>query len=348
MNRISAVLVALACLFGCSQAYADGSASSPQQPASLDGYTESKILYLHDKAKLALDLNWEFLERWQEPVFLSLGGLERGHKDELFVLMRSHGLDPLVETGTEGEYGIAEHSEAYERLHAQGWKTLLEAYRAVAYVEEWNISEMRVLMEITDEPSVVNALAQQLAGAENHLRTVVSHIEGLGHGYQAQVLNQLDVDEICSGVEPYSGTNFTMNGGLNDAWYYPLTAGQGFFVSVYPALETVFVSWMSYDTVLPADGTVSHLGDAGQRWLVAEGKYVGNRAELTVYSTSGGAFDKVGPPVEMKYTGQMVLQFDDCARGSVWYVLEPLWGGNMMPIERVVPGNTQVCELFAR
>ena len=32
---------------------------------------------------------------------------------------------------------------------------------------------------------------------------------------------------------------FVINSGLNDAWYYPETDGQGFFITVFPDLETV-------------------------------------------------------------------------------------------------------------
>lgn len=342
-----AILGFVFCFLAGPAVYAANVTPDQQAPAALDSSTASKVLFLHDQEKLALDLNWEFLERWNDPVFQSLGALERGHKDQLYLLMSGYGLEPLVTTLTEGEYGIAEHTNAYGTLHAQGWGSLLGAYLATAYVEEWDISEMRALANSTTEPSVQETLSKLLPGAEDHLRVLVSRIYGLGHDYQAQLLSQADVDEICSGVEPYTGTNFTLNSSLNDAWYYPLTSGQGLFVSVYPETQTVFLSWMSYDTADPEPDAFNHVGDAGQRWLVAQGTYVGNRAELAVYSTSGGLFDSVGSDIETDNIGHMVLQFDDCSSGSVWYVLWPLWGGYMFPIQRVAPDSIQACEMIS-
>lgn len=346
--RKTAVLGWLVCFISWPIAHAADSAAAHQPQASLDSATASQVLYLHDQEKLALDLNWEFLEKWSDPVFQSLGALERSHKDELFVLMKRYGLEPLVTTGTEGEYGIAEHTDAYLALHERGWESLLGAYLATAYVEEWDISEIRALIDSTDERPLRDTLTKLLSGAQNHLRMLVSHVAALGLDYQAQLLSQAHVDDICTGVEAYTDSNFTFNSGLNDAWYYPLTAGQGFFVSVYPSSKTVFVSWMSYDTSLPEPDAFSNVGDAGQRWLIAEGTYEGNRAELVVFSTSGGLFDKVGSDVELEYIGDMVLQFDDCSSGSVWYALWPLWGGYMLPIQRVAPDSIQTCEMFSQ
>ena len=345
MNRVSVVLVAVVCFIFCGQIDASVSGFDQLSQPSLEGSTASQVLYLHDQEKLALDLNWEFQEMWDEPIFLSLGALERRHMDELFVLMEIYGLEPLVTTRTEGEYGDGDHMEAYAQLHSRGNVSLLEAYLAAAYVEEWDITKIRAIIDSTDEQLLIDTLTRLLADAKNHLRMLVSRIYGLSYDYKAQMLSQLEVDEICSGVKPYTGTHFTLNSGLNDAWYYPFTSGQGFFITVYPDSQTVFVSWMSYDTMFPGADSVSHVGDAGQRWLVAHGPYVGNRAELEVFSASGGLFDRVESAPELESIGYMILQFDDCSNGSIKYILMPLFGGYMIPIQRVAPDSVVQCEI---
>ena len=81
---------------------------------------------------------------------------------------------------------------------------------------------------------------------------------------------------------------FEINSGLNDAWYDPLTEGQGFTITVFEDKGTVSLTWFTYDTVLPEPGVTANLGDPGQRWLVAVGPYEGAQAELVVYSAGGG------------------------------------------------------------
>jgi hypothetical protein len=339
------MLAAVVCLITCGQLHASGSGPDPQNRVSADSLTASQVRYLHDQEKLAMDLNWEFQWMWEESIFQTLGAMERRHMDELLTWMNARGLTPLVTSRSEAVYGDDDHLEAWDQLLSRGSASLLEAYRANAYMEEWDITEIRALMESTNEQSLVNVLERLLAGAEKHLQMLVSRIQGLGHVYQAQMLRQSDVDQICSGVEPYAGRQFALSGALNDAWYYPFTAGQGFFVSVYPDSKTVFVSWMSYDTDLPGGDAVSLVGDAGQRWLIAQGNYVGNRAELEIFSASGGLLDSVVPAPELEFVGHMLLQFDDCSSGSIIYTLMPLFGGYMIPIERLAPDNVAQCQL---
>jgi hypothetical protein len=98
---------------------------------------------------------------------------------------------------------------------------------------------------------------------------------------------------IDDGVTQKSNTidvskRFRINAGLNDAWYYPVTDGQGFFITVFPDLGAVSLAWFTYDTEFPSVDAVANLGDPGHRWLTAIGAIDGNKAVLTVEMTSGG------------------------------------------------------------
>ncbi len=63
-----------------------------------------------------------------------------------------------------------------------------------------------------------------------------------------------------------------MNAGLNDAWFNSETSGQGFFVTVFPEIGYVSLSWFTYDTERPADHVTANLGEPGHRWLNALGQ----------------------------------------------------------------------------
>jgi len=100
---------------------------------------------------------------------------------------------------------------------------------------------------------------------------------------------------ISTSLVALDGGGFNINAGLNDAWYNPVTAGQGFFLTVLPDAGLVFLSWFTFDTERPADDVIAILGDAGHRWLTAQGPYSGDTATLDVYSTEGGVFDQAMP-----------------------------------------------------
>lgn len=345
MKRMSAVVAALFLCAICGQVNALDSRSDRRQPQAIDSSTAEQLRYLHDQEKVALDLDWDFLWIWEDAVFQNLGALERRRMDELVALMAEYGLEPSITGTSQGVYGEDDHLTTWREMRDRGETSLLEAYRAVAYMEEWDISVIRALRDGTQEQAVVDASRKMLAGAENHLKMLVSRIKALGHEYEAQLLSQPDVNAICAGVGPYTGTDFTFNAGLNDAWYYPFTSGQGVFVAVYPDSQTLFMSWYTYDTELPGEDAVSHVGDAGQRWLIAQGNYTGNRAELDVFSASGGLLDEVEAVPELEYIGFITLQFEDCSTGSMTYTLWPLWGGYILPLERVASDNVARCEL---
>jgi peptidyl-prolyl cis-trans isomerase A (cyclophilin A) len=139
---------------------------------------------------------------------------------------------------------------------------------------------------------------------------------------------------------------FAMNAGLNDAWYNPVTDGQGFFVTVYPDRQRVFLSWFTFDTELPAEDASANLGDPGHRWLTASGSIEGNRSEMTIYITSGGLFDN-NAIVENVVDGTITLTFEDCATGLVEYDITSINKQGSVPIQRIALDNQALCEALA-
>jgi len=344
MNKFLVILVAALGLAICNQT----SAANPQldqYDQSLDTYMAWQLMYLHDQEKLARDINRTFYYTWGKPIFASIAESEQRHMNVLRAILDYYYLSALVETDEVGVFGAHHHTEAFTDLVNQGEVSLTEAYRAVGYLEEWDIREIRGSIEFTQDQALIDTFSNLLAGARNHLRVFAARSNSLGYAYQAQMLKQSEVDDICSGFEAIPGPGFSINPGLNDAWYFPDTDGQGFLITVYPNLQTVFVAWFTFDTELPGANAPSKLGNAGQRWLTAQGNYVGGQAELAVYSSSDGRFDMGTPRPKPKQIGSLLLQFEDCAHGSVFYDLQTINRSGMVPIERIAPDNVAQCEL---
>lgn len=135
-----------------------------------------------------------------------------------------------------------------------------------------------------------------------------------------------------------------INAGLNDAWYNPSTAGQGFFVIVFPAIESIFMSWFTYDLERPGQAITAQLGEPGHRWLTAQGPFDGNIAVLDAYNTRGGVFDSPQPPTASAKYGQIILQFDNCQAGTVSYHIDSTGSYGIIPVERIVQDNVPLCE----
>ncbi len=141
--------------------------------------------------------------------------------------------------------------------------------------------------------------------------------------------------------------SFQINAGLNDVWYYPVTTGQGFFITVFPQLGYVSLSWFTYDTVRPDTSVTANLGEPGHRWLNAVGQYAGNQAVLNISYASGGLFDSDTPVTEIN-DGTIILTFSDCNNGTVEYDIPSINQQGTVPIQRVVSDNIAQCESMSQ
>jgi predicted outer membrane repeat protein len=139
---------------------------------------------------------------------------------------------------------------------------------------------------------------------------------------------------------------FVINAGLNDAWYNPATDGQGFFVIAFPEIKELFLSWFTYDTERPGEDVTAILGEPGHRWLTAQGSYADNQATLDLYTTSGGVFDSAEPAPSPRRSGSIVLDFSSCNRGTVSYDVPSIGLQGIVPIERIVLDNVDMCLLL--
>jgi len=142
-----------------------------------------------------------------------------------------------------------------------------------------------------------------------------------------------------------------MNSGLNDAWFNPVTEGQGFFITVFADLGFVTLAWFTYDTELPPLDATANLGDPGHRWLTAGGVFADNQAVMNIEFTSGGIFDtptpiqRTNPPGS---DGTLILTFNDCLSGTIEYDITSINAKGTVPIQRVALDNVALCETLLR
>jgi len=137
-----------------------------------------------------------------------------------------------------------------------------------------------------------------------------------------------------------------INAGFNDAWYNPLTDGQGFLIAVFPDNRQMFLAWFTYDTERPPEDVTAMLGEPGHRWLTAQGPYAGNKANLILFLTQGGIFDSPQPPAgtDPEGYGTMTVEFADCTEALVSYEIPALGLSAEIPIQRIANDNVTLCE----
>jgi hypothetical protein len=177
----------------------------------------------------------------------------------------------------------------------------------------------------------------QFPEAENDYTLIIEFYDDVGDSDDYEVILKFD-------------SQFEINAGLNDAWYDPVTDGQGFFITVFPDLGYVSLAWFTYDTELPPEDAIANLGDPGHRWLTALGPIDGDQAVMNITMTSGGIFDD---PTEVDRTdpagsdGTITLTFESCTSGTVEYDIPSINRKGIVPIERVADDNVVICEALS-
>ncbi|RPH95398.1 MAG: PKD domain-containing protein, partial [Lysobacterales bacterium] len=137
---------------------------------------------------------------------------------------------------------------------------------------------------------------------------------------------------------------FLINPAITDAWFNPVTNGQGFFIIVWAESELVFLSWFTYDTERPPQDVTAVLGEPGHRWLTAQGPYSGDTATLDVYLTAGGVFDSATPATDTgDPIGTITIVWTGCNAGTLDYNLPTLGLGGTIDIERIVLDKVPAC-----
>jgi len=139
---------------------------------------------------------------------------------------------------------------------------------------------------------------------------------------------------------------FSINAGLNDAWYNPDTNGQGFFITVFPELGVVSLAWFTYDTSLPSAGDTANLGDPGHRWITALGSIKGKQVLMNIDVASGGIFD-TQTDIAHQPDGTIILTFKDCNSATVEYNIPSINRQGVVPIKRVAEDNVALCKTLS-
>jgi plastocyanin len=137
---------------------------------------------------------------------------------------------------------------------------------------------------------------------------------------------------------------FLINTAISDAWFFPATSGQGFFIIVWEDSQFIFLSWFTFDTERPPEDVMAMLGEPGQRWLTAQGPYEGDTATLSLIVSSGGTFDSAEPEVTNVEDGTITIKWTGCNSGILTYNITSLGLTGEIPIERIVLDNVPACE----
>jgi hypothetical protein len=134
---------------------------------------------------------------------------------------------------------------------------------------------------------------------------------------------------------------------MNDAWVSAGAPFQGFFFTVFPGLKLFFLSWFTFDSVVPVVGSAT-FGARDQRWITASGFYDGASVSLNVELTSGGIFNGSVPlATQTPGYGTITIVFISCNEARLTYNFPSLGLSGEITLTRVVNDNVALCEMLS-
>jgi hypothetical protein len=163
----------------------------------LSASDEAALLFMREEERLAQDVYTVLGETWGLPIFTNIAAAEQTHAESVRVLLERYGLDDPVPSRPAGEYADATLQAAYDELIELGSRSLVDALRVGAIVEELDIADLRA--RPADAPDVAQVFDALERGSRNHLRAFVGQLEQRGAAYAPTHLTQDEVDEILAG-----------------------------------------------------------------------------------------------------------------------------------------------------
>jgi hypothetical protein len=152
----------------------------------------------------------------------------------------------------------------------------------------------------------------------------------------------------CADITLLEGALFTINAGLNDAWVSDDAPLQGFFFTVFPELGFFFLSWFTFDSVIPTGDDTAVFGAFDQRWATGGGFYSGNSVTINVELTGGGIFNGTEPLASQQPGyGTITIVFNHCNEAILSYDFPSVVLSGELTLGRVLPDNIALCEALA-
>lgn len=173
-------------------------------PNNVSGLSDAEInslIFMREEEKLARDVYLALYDLWGLQLFNNIANSEQTHTDAVANLLEKFDIPDPTDTSPAGKFVNPDLQGLYDELTQIGAKSLGDALKVGAAIEEIDILDLQEALEIIEEESIRQVYENLQSGSENHLRAFTATFERqTGEVYQPQYLSQDAYDEIVSGT----------------------------------------------------------------------------------------------------------------------------------------------------
>lgn len=169
-----------------------------QQTASLSKEEKDGLQYMREEEKLARDVYDSMFVKWELNPFGNIRHSERMHMSRMKDVLDVYNVDdPVASTrDVPGQFQNKDMQKIYNDLVESGTRSLADALKAGALIEELDIADLDTRIAKTDKENILSAYRFLRMGSENHLRAFVRRLRSQGIEYKPVHLNQEAFDKI--------------------------------------------------------------------------------------------------------------------------------------------------------
>jgi hypothetical protein len=184
MKNILFILFAFL-LFSC-----DNSSDDPEVISGELTFQEKQDLqFLKEEEKLARDVYLYAFDLYAYKVFENISKSEQMHMDRVTEILSTYQIEDLS-LPERGKFTNTDLQKIYYDLTDLCEKSLEDALRAGATIEDLDINDIENFMEDTDLPDVMNMYLSLSCGSRNHMRAFTNNLTILGVEYVPQFISE--------------------------------------------------------------------------------------------------------------------------------------------------------------
>jgi hypothetical protein len=156
---------------------------------SLDKNEQEGILLMREEEKLARDVYSYLYEKWNIPVFRNIADSEQSHMESMGLLIERYKLDDPVASDVAGRFHNPDMQKLYEQLTAEGSRSLIDALKVGAMVEDLDIADLNRLIQKSDNDDLRIVYQNLVKGSRNHLRSFAVQLDRNGAVYESKYID---------------------------------------------------------------------------------------------------------------------------------------------------------------
>ena len=138
---------------------------------------EQGLIYLREEEKLAHDVYVSLYQTWGLNIFQNIANSEATHTAAIKTLLDRYGISDPVGSNPVGVFTNPDLQALYTRLVADGSKSLVDALKVGAAIEELDIKDLQTHLAETDNLEIELVYENLMRGSQNHLRAFTSTLE---------------------------------------------------------------------------------------------------------------------------------------------------------------------------